>query len=218
MRYVLSGVLSAMLLLGCSDDDGDDGKANGQADGGRPVDAGGGLDGSRPPPVGDGGTQKNRAVAQLESKSGSMVTGNAQFTLVNGLVTLTLTVAGAEPGQHGAHLHVKGDCSAADGSSAGAHWNPDMHPHGSGLIDASAPSHLGDLGNITIGDDKTGNLTFSNPEWRLGDGSAEDVVGKALLIHRNTDDLVTQERADAGITPGNSGARIACGVINVFTQ
>ena len=143
------------------------------------------------------------ATANLESRSSSTTTGTATFTETNGKVSLTLTVAGATAGNHGAHLHEKGDCSAADATSAGAHWNPTTQNHGG--PDATA-HHLGDLGNITVGADGKGTLTISMADWKLGDGSTTDVVGKAVIIHANPDDLATQPT-------GNSGGRVACGVI-----
>lgn len=143
------------------------------------------------------------ATAALESRSSSTTTGTATFTEENGKVTLKLDVAGATPGQHGAHIHQTGDCSAADATSAGGHWNPSTHNHGA---PTSTEQHLGDLGNITVGQDGKGTLTLSVAGWKLGDGSTSDVVGKAVIIHANPDDFTTQPT-------GNSGGRVACGVI-----
>ncbi|HEX8437861.1 superoxide dismutase family protein [Archangium sp.] len=145
---------------------------------------------------------EEQATTQLESRSGSSTTGTATFTQDGDQVTLTLEVSGATPGKHGAHIHQLGDCSAADASSAGPHWNPASKTHGA----PDTNHHLGDLGNIEIGQDGKGRLTLSKKEWKLGDGSAEDVVGKAVVIHAGEDDLVTDPA-------GNSGGRVACGVI-----
>ncbi|QRK06206.1 superoxide dismutase family protein [Archangium violaceum] len=142
------------------------------------------------------------ATTSLESRSGSTTTGTATFREDGDQVTLTLEVSGATPGKHGAHIHQIGDCSAPDASSAGGHWNPTSHPHGP----PDAEHHLGDLGNIEIGQDGKGTLKLSKTEWKIGDGSANDVVGKALVIHSGEDDLVTDPA-------GNSGSRVACGVI-----
>lgn len=143
------------------------------------------------------------ATANLESKSSSTVTGTASFKEDGDKVTLTLTVSGATAGTHGAHIHETGDCSAADATSAGGHWNPTTHNHG----DPSASEHhLGDLGNITIGQDGKGTLTMTMADWKIGDGTAGDVVGKAVVIHSGTDDLTSQPS-------GASGSRVACGVI-----
>lgn len=143
------------------------------------------------------------AAATLESRSSSTTTGTATFTDENGKVTLKLEVAGATPGQHGAHIHAVGDCSAPDATSAGGHWNPATHNHGS---PEGGEQHLGDLGNITVGQDGKGTLTISMAGWKLGDSSTSDVVGKAVVIHANPDDFTTQPT-------GNSGGRVACGVI-----
>jgi len=236
MRYVLAGLMSAALLLGCSDDDDPSPSNDAGNDGGKPtadagnLDAGNGggkdastmdsgntsLDAGRdaatPSDASSDASTATTASATLASKSGTSTTGRATFAVSGGRVTLTLTVSGAVAGQRGAHIHAIGDCSADNASSAGGHWNPETHPHGSGGPDAGEISHLGDLGNITIGSDGTGTLTYSNPEWKLGDGSTYDVVGKAVIVHANTDDFVTQQN-DAGATPGNAGGRIACGVI-----
>jgi Cu-Zn family superoxide dismutase len=146
--------------------------------------------------------EKSQATAALESRSGSNTTGTAVFEEDGDQVTLTLDVSGTTPGKHGAHIHQNGDCSAADATSAGDHWNPTSKNHGS----PDADHHLGDLGNIEIGQDGKGRLKLSKKEWRLGDGSAQDVVGKAVIIHAGEDDLVTNPA-------GNSGSRVACGVI-----
>ncbi len=148
------------------------------------------------------------AVATLEPRNvaaptNSTTAGTATFTEENGKVTLKLDVTGATPGQHGAHIHAVGDCSDALANNAGGHWNPDTMNHGS----PDAPSHhIGDLGNITIGQDGKGSLTISMAAWKLGDGSMTDVVGKSVIIHANPDDFTTQPT-------GNSGPRVACGVI-----
>lgn len=142
------------------------------------------------------------ATANLESRSNSNTTGTATFTEDGDSVELVLEVSGATPGKHGAHIHQNGDCSAADASSAGGHWNPAGHSHGG----TSGDHHLGDLGNIEVGQDGKGKLTLSKKDWKIGDGSTGDVVGKAVVIHGGEDDLQTDPA-------GNSGPRVACGVI-----
>lgn len=228
MRYVLTGLLGAALLIGCGDDDGGDKPSTGDSgakDSGTVTDSGikdagpSSMDASTSidsgardaATTGDASTTPiTSASATLASKSGSTVTGKATFTVSNKLVKLVLEVSGAEPGQRGVHIHQNPDCTAVDGTSAGGHWNPSNHNHGSGAPDAGAISHLGDLGNITIADDGKGTLEISKPEWTLGDGATTDVIGHSVIVHKNTDDLVTNN-SDAG--PGMSGARQACGVI-----
>jgi Cu-Zn family superoxide dismutase len=144
------------------------------------------------------------AGAHLEPKSGNTtLSGHAQFSQSAEGVKLVLHVEGAPPGVHGAHIHEKGDCSDPEAKNAGSHWNPAGHKHG-----APPPSavHLGDLGNLSVGVDGTGHLELTSTEWKLGGDSAEDLVGKAVVIHGGPDDLVSDPA-------GNSGPRIGCGVI-----
>ncbi|HEY6877178.1 MAG TPA: superoxide dismutase family protein [Polyangiales bacterium] len=144
------------------------------------------------------------ASAQLEPKSGNTtLKGHVQFRATPVGVKLVLHVEGAPPGQHGAHIHEKGDCSDPEAKSAGGHWNPAGHKHGAPPPEAS---HLGDLGNLTVGEDGTGQLEVTSEAWKIGDGSAEDLIGKAVVIHGGPDDLVSDPA-------GNSGPRIGCGVI-----
>jgi Cu-Zn family superoxide dismutase len=228
MRYVLTGLLGAALLFGCGDDDGDDDKPttdaavtdSGVKDAGAKDAGGGSIDASIDSGIKDSGVIANdasstdaavatSAKATLESTTGNTVTGVATFAKASGLVTLTLTIKGATPGKHGTHIHVMPDCGM-NAANAGGHWNPDMHNHGSAAADAGALSHLGDLGNITIDSAGAGELKVSKAEWTLGDGALTDVVGHAVVFHANEDDLITN-MGDAG--PGNSGGRLACGVI-----
>jgi superoxide dismutase, Cu-Zn family len=196
--------LGSVTAIGCGDDL-DDAEMATQA---QLIDAslGGSVDAGAT--KSDGGTDAGAALgasAIIGGKSGNTtLNGRLVFSRSGATVKATLEVEGAPPGQHGAHLHAKGDCSAADASSAGDHWNPTAGTHGA----PSAASHLGDLGNLTVGADGSGKLALDNAKWTLGDGSANDVVGKAIVIHGGVDDLTTQPS-------GNSGPRIGCGVVEV---
>jgi Cu-Zn family superoxide dismutase len=142
------------------------------------------------------------ASAAIEARSGSSLSGTAQFMMHGGMMMITVSLKGAPPGQHAVHIHEKGDCSAPDASSAGGHFNPAGHQHGS----PDAPEHhAGDLGNITIGEDGTGSLMIHSSDLSLAAGP-NSVVGRALVVHEKTDDFVTQPS-------GNAGGRIGCGVI-----
>src|ERR1041384_4860618 len=129
-----------------------------------------------------------RAVANMESRSGSTVTGDATFTGANGAVTLKLNVIGATPGTHAVHLHQVPDCSSPDANSAMGHWNPDMMNHG---LPNAAAHHLGDCGNFEVGADGKGTLTITNA-WSIGTGAVDDVIGHALIFHASPDDGMTQ--------------------------
>jgi len=143
------------------------------------------------------------ATADIESRSGSSLTGTARFTEQGRTVTLTLEVEGAPPGVHAVHLHQNGDCSADDATSAGPHWNPGNVEHGQW---DHAPFHLGDIGNLQVGPDGYGSLTLTTDLWSIGTGEANDILGRAIIIHEKADDFTTQPT-------GAAGGRIGCGVI-----
>jgi Cu-Zn family superoxide dismutase len=154
-----------------------------------------------PPPGGEKGAVA--AVATIEPKSGSTVTGTATLTADGDKVTLKVDVTGAPPGEHAVHIHEKGDCSAPDAMSAGEHWNPTGASHGKW---GQAPFHLGDIGNMKVGDDGRGSIEFGTDQWTLGTGAMDDVVGRSILIHAQPDDFTTQPA-------GAAGSRLGCGVI-----
>jgi len=142
------------------------------------------------------------ASARLESKSGSSLTGTAVFTEVEGGVSVELRVQNTPPGWHAVHVHEKGDCSSDDGKSAGGHFNPTTTDHGS----PHAPEHhLGDLGNLEVKPDGTGYHLVFMPGLTVSDGPTS-VRGRAIIVHADADDLVSQPT-------GAAGGRIGCGVI-----
>jgi len=85
-----------------------------------------------------------KAIAVLHSTQGNNITGTVTFTEVADGVQVQAEITGLSPGKHGFHVHEFGDCSAADASSAGAHFNPTTQPHAA--PDATA-RHVGDMGN-----------------------------------------------------------------------
>ena len=137
----------------------------------------------------------------FESKSNSKVTGTASFVEKNGTVTFVAKLAGLTPGVHAIHIHEKSDCSAADGSSAGGHWNPTFKKHGKWT---DAEHHKGDIGNFTADANGNGTITLKTDEWCIGCGDeTKDILNKGLIVHANPDDFVTQPT-------GNAGGRVAC--------
>lgn len=153
-------------------------------------------------PGGGDPAAKAQAITTLEARSGSTITGDATFTQETEAVRVIVNVKSATPGEHGLHIHEKGDCSAADGASAGPHFNPQKMDHG-GM--EQSPRHAGDLGNITIAADGTGHLEALLQGITVTPGEMS-VIGRAIVLHEKPDDLRTQPS-------GNSGARIGCGVI-----
>ena len=138
----------------------------------------------------------------LQAKSGSKLTGKVTLSETPEGVKVVLTVENVKPGEHGAHIHEKGDCSAADGSSAGGHYNPGSHPH---ALPASSPRHLGDLGNISVGKDGKGTLEIVATGANLKDSDPSSFVGRSVIVHDKKD--------DGGQPTGNAGGRIGCAEI-----
>jgi superoxide dismutase, Cu-Zn family len=143
------------------------------------------------------------AVAKLDSKSGSTVTGEAKFFSTGMETRVELEVESTMPGLHAVHLHQIGDCSDDKAESAGPHWNPRGHEHGK--LD-QPPAHLGDIGNIEVRQNGKGKLVFSTSRWSVGTNAENDIMGKALVIHEKADDFTSQPS-------GAAGDRIACGVV-----
>jgi superoxide dismutase, Cu-Zn family len=137
----------------------------------------------------------------LEPKSNSTVTGTATFTEKNGKVTFTAKLAGLQPGVHAIHIHEKSDCTAADGSSAGGHWNPTFKKHGKWGV---GEYHRGDIGNFTANANGNGTISMTTDEWAIGgDDETKNILGKGLIVHQGADDFTSQPA-------GNAGARVAC--------
>ena len=147
---------------------------------------------------------KNELNLTLESKSDSKVLGTANFTEKNGIVTFTANMSGLSPGIHAIHLHEKSDCSSADGSSAGGHWNPTFKKHGKW---GDTEFHKGDIGNFIADANGNGKINFSTSEWCIGcEDETKNIVGKSIIVHKGSDDFVSQPA-------GNAGARQACSAI-----
>ncbi len=149
-------------------------------------------------------TSASGAHASLEARSGSQVAGTLQVSAMTDGVHVGGRISGLAPNSdHGFHIHDKGDCSAADASSAGGHFNPGGQPHGK--IGAS-PHHLGDQMNIHADANGDAMVDAHFAGVTLGSGQANDVMGRALVVHADPDDYTSQPA-------GNAGKRVACGVI-----
>jgi Cu-Zn family superoxide dismutase len=141
--------------------------------------------------------------ASLQTADGQPA-GFVELNRIGERMRLSVSAIGLQPGPHGMHLHMTGKCEAPDFTSAGAHLNPGARQHGSAN---PSGSHLGDQPNLVAGSSGVGTLFAELP------GMASEIVslifdddGTALVIHAAPDDY----RADPS---GNSGARIACGVL-----
>lgn len=141
------------------------------------------------------------ASADLQARSGSAVSGKVTLTEMNGRLRVEAQVAGLTPGEHGFHIHEIGDCSAPDASSAKGHFNPAGKSHGH---HASPEHHGGDMPNLVA--NANGEARFSSEIDGLSLSGMNGVVGRSVVIHADPDDYKSQPA-------GNSGKRIACGVI-----
>ena len=139
--------------------------------------------------------------AKLAPTKGHTTTGTVVFVQKGSDVEVTAHVAGLTPGAHGFHIHEKGDCSAPDGMSAGGHFNPGSHPHGH---PQQGPHHAGDMPMLET--DAYGNAKLVTVLPGLTFEGASGILGRGVIVHAAPDDFKTQPT-------GNSGARMACGVI-----
>jgi len=142
--------------------------------------------------------------AEVREPGGRMV-ARATLEQAGDAVRVRVEAVGLAPGSYGAHLHTTGRCDAPAFASAGPHWNPTMRQHGK---DNPQGAHMGDLPNLMVGTDRRGTFEYTVPGASLS-GSANallDLDGAALVIHGQADDYRTDPS-------GNSGARIACGVV-----
>lgn len=138
----------------------------------------------------------------MEPKSDSMVKGEVTFTEEDGEVSMTAKLSGLSEGEHAIHIHQTADCSAADGSSTGGHWNPTNEPHGK--WGASEGYHKGDIGNFMADADGNATVEFSTDEWCIGcNDENKNILGKGVIVHQGVDDYTSQPSGDAG-------ARVSC--------
>ncbi len=146
------------------------------------------------------------AEANLAPASASLVSGRLALVPEADGVHITGVIGGLQPLQQPAfHVHERGDCSAVDASSAGNHFNPTGQPHGR---PGSGAHHLGDMDNLRADAQGRTNVDIHLRGVTLGGGAANDIAGRALIVHANPDDHRSQPA-------GNAGARIACAVIRV---
>src|SRR5437899_3786683 len=143
-----------------------------------------------------------KAIAVLHPTAGNKLSGTVTFTEVADGVQVQAEITGLTPGNHGFHVHEFGDCSAADASSAGAHFNPTNKPHAG--PDATE-RHVGDMGNVEADASGKAKLEYVDHQISLTNDQ-QSVIGRSVVVHAKADDLKSQPT-------GDSGARVACGVI-----
>lgn len=145
-----------------------------------------------------------QAVATLTDAQDKAI-GKVVLTQQSDGLLLHAHVSGMKAGSYGFHIHTTGKCDKPDFTTAGGHWNPTAHKHGK---DSPAGPHMGDLPNIDVAADGTGMLEHKIPGAMLAGGHHPlfDADGAAVMLHAGPDDYKTDPA-------GNSGPRIACGVL-----
>ncbi len=142
--------------------------------------------------------------AQLRDPGGRVLATSRVVRAEQGLNVL-VTSSGLRPGTYAVHVHTTGRCDAPDFTSAGPHWNPTGRQHGP---ENPQGPHLGDLPNLIVGATGQGSIEYLIRGAQLSGSNTAllDADGAAVVVHAAADDLRTDPS-------GNSGARIACGVL-----
>ena len=149
------------------------------------------------------------AGVQLSPTQNNTANGGLKITAAGTGVKISGMVQGLKPdSEFGFHFHEKGDCSAPDATSAGAHFNPGNQQHGN---PQAQPHHAGDMLNVKSDAQGVAEVSIDNADVSLQTGQPNDILGKALVLHAKPDDYKTQPS-------GDSGDRIACGVVAVQTN
>jgi len=137
--------------------------------------------------------------------SNGRVVGHAVFLQDGSAVRIVIDINGLKPGLRAVHIHKIGRCEPPSFESAGAHFNPRDAEHGS--LNPRGP-HAGDLPSVVVDNVGKGHLevTATRVTLEKGKDSLFDGDGSALVVHEGPDDMRTDPE-------GNSGARVACGVL-----
>jgi Cu-Zn family superoxide dismutase len=152
-------------------------------------------------------TSPKAAHANIMNAQGMQI-GTAKLKAVKDGVQISVKVAGLSAGDHGIHIHAVGKCEGPAFTTAGGHFNPTSAHHGMNNSMDPHP-HAGDLPNLKVAANGKGSATVVAKGVTLGDGenSLFHDGGTSLVIHAKADDLMSDPS-------GNSGDRVACGVIS----
>jgi Cu-Zn family superoxide dismutase len=147
-----------------------------------------------------------KVVVAIHASDGTDV-GTVTFTQKKSGLNIHINAKNLPVGTHAVHIHQNAQCDPPDFKSAGGHFNPDGKQHG---MNNPMGHHNGDLpGNLTIGENHTGEVTFTVGYLTMNPTAANSIFangGTSIIIHEHADDMMTDPT-------GNAGNRIACGVI-----
>ena len=138
-------------------------------------------------------------VAVLRPTKGNKVRGQLRLMAKDDVIKVVGRVSNLTPGKHGFHIHQFGDARSNDGKAAGGHYNPDGHDHGA----PGTVSHVGDLGNITAGENGVAEVDVTIKGHPL-----HFLFGRSFVVHAGEDDLKSQPS-------GAAGDRVAVGIIGI---
>lgn len=155
-----------------------------------------------------GGAGKAAPTARASLMAGDgAARGEARVTEGRDGLHVLVSAKGLTPGIHAVHVHMTGTCTGPDFTSAGGHWNPTSRQHG---MNNPSGMHMGDMPNMTVGADGTGQMEYVIAGGLLTTGATPllDTDGAAVVVHAAPDDNVSDPA-------GNAGGRVACGVLSL---